>query len=488
MPDDLDEQIRAAMKTLDEQVPSGYFEALPNQILARLEDGSMQQGTGTSKVMNKPKLQDALMGAPVAAQPAAPATAKAKVEERSEDSGLHDIRNLAQSTKQRMSKARVTQNPPIADDVLASSSGQWKHVALPEPAKMVSLPDIASLPSKAEILAAEKAEAKRLAEETKAKARSKKGDSKAPPMSASDEVLAPVATANAALDAMSAKPASITDIGVARQAFSLPSQQNKRSKGPLIAVLGLGVAAAAGGLIYMQMNGGESKTAASSVAATETVAKAEVPKAPEPTPPPPPAAAAPADEAAAAGSAAEEPAPAEEPQAEDAVVAATETKSAKHAKRGGKGKKVEKDEAPTKEEVKVVEEKKVPEKPEPTKKGAKGEQQAEESFDALLKEAGVEEKKETKPKLEKKSLSADDFKHGMSGIASKAQGCYKGNQGTAMVKLTVGPTGKVTKASVSGQFAGTPEGNCVVSAVKSASFPPWDGGPQSFTYSYMLAD
>ncbi len=475
------------MKTLDEQVPSGYFEALPNQILARLEDGCMQQGTGTSNVMNKPKLQDALMGAPVA--PQAEAAAKAKAAERSEDSGLHDIRNLAQSTKQRMSKARITQNPPIADDVLASSSGQWKHVALPEPAKMVSLPDLASLPSKAEIQAMEKAEAKRLAEETKAKARSKKGESKAPPLSSSDEVLAPVATANAALDAMSAKPASITDIGTRQAAFSLPSQQNKRGKGPLIAVLGLGVAAAAGGLIYMQMNGGESKTAASSVApATETVAKAEVPKAPEPTPPP--AAAAP--EAAAAGSAAEEPAaeepaPAEEEKAEDNVVAAAETKADRKAsKRGAKSKKVEKDEAPAKEEVKVVEEKKAPDKPEPKK--AKGEEGPEESFDALLKEAGVEEKKDTKPKLEKKSLSADDFKHGMAGIASKAQGCYKGTQGTAMVKLTVGPNGKVTKASVSGQFAGKPEGGCVEGAVKSASFPPWDGGPQSFTYSYMLSD
>jgi hypothetical protein len=57
-----------------------------------------------------------------------------------------------------------------------------------------------------------------------------------------------------------------------------------------------------------------------------------------------------------------------------------------------------------------------------------------------------------------------------------------------MVKLTVAPSGQVSKASVGGAFAGTPEGACVEAAVKSASFPPWDGGPQSFTYSYMLAD
>ena len=51
MADELDDKLRDAMKTLDEQVPSGYFDALPNQILTRLsaEDGSdMQHGTGTT--------------------------------------------------------------------------------------------------------------------------------------------------------------------------------------------------------------------------------------------------------------------------------------------------------------------------------------------------------------------------------------------------------------------------------------------------------
>ena len=93
-----------------------------------------------------------------------------------------------------------------------------------------------------------------------------------------------------------------------------------------------------------------------------------------------------------------------------------------------------------------------------------------------------------KPKLAKKSLTGDDFKKGMGAIADRAQGCYKGTQGMAMVRLTVSPSGKVTKASVSGAFAGKPEGACVQAAVKSATFPPWDGGPQSFSYSYMLAD
>lgn len=484
MPDDLDDNLRAAMKTLDDDVPSGYFDALPNQILARLEDGSMQHGSGTPTVRDK---RDALTGPPVVAAPVAPK------KETTEDSGLHDIRNLAQSTKQRLSSKRITQNPPMSDDVLASSSGSWKNIALPEPAKMVSLPDIASLPSKAELLAAEKAASKRLAEETKAKARAKKGDKSIPPPMGSEEILAPVATANAAMDAMSAKPAAFPE----RQAFSLPSQQNKRSKGPLLAILGLGAAAAAGGVIFMQMNkSDEAKSSAAQAAPTvETIAQAEPAKAAEPLPAPaePPAAeAAVAAAGSAAGSAVEAVAAAAGSAAdsdEEAADSASAPKASGKASKRAKGKKaVEKDEPPAKVEVKAEEKKPEPTKVEPKKAGGK-EGEGEPSFDALLKEAGVDgAKKQEKPKLDKKSLSADDFKKGMSGIAGKAQGCYKGNQGTAMVKLTVGPSGAVTKVTVSGPFAGTPEARCVESAVKSASFPPWDGGPQSFTYSYMLSD
>ena len=97
----------------------------------------MQQ-TGTTK-------RETSSAAPPIAEAAAPRSAD-------EDSGLHDIRNLAQSTKQRLSK-RIPTVPPISDDVLASSSASWKNLALPQPAKMVSLPAIEDLPSKQEIAA-----------------------------------------------------------------------------------------------------------------------------------------------------------------------------------------------------------------------------------------------------------------------------------------------------------------------------------------------
>jgi len=109
-------------------------------------------------------------------------------------------------------------------------------------------------------------------------------------------------------------------------------------------------------------------------------------------------------------------------------------------------------------------------------------------FDALLKEAGVQDKKAAKPKLDKKELSGDDFKKGMAAITAKAQSCYKGTQGSANVKLVIAPSGSVSKVTVTGAFAGKPEADCVSAAVKSASFPAWDGPPQSFGYPILLSE
>ncbi len=487
MPDDLDNMIRGAMKVLDEQTPSGYFDAAPNQILSRLEDGSMQQGMTSSR--GKADV-NALMGPPVVPEdadtnptpkveasgveplPKAPVVAAAAASptpastaDREEDSGLHDIRNLAQSTKQRLSSRRITNSPPTSDNVLASSSGSFANIALPQPAKMVSLPDLEDLPSKQEVMAAQKAAAK-----------ARKNKPTAQP-DLKQDVLAPQATANAALAAMSATPVAEVEATPVRQAFTLPSMERKKSKAPLFAVLGLGVAAAAGAFVMMG-NKDEAKSTAAGTADTAPAQVAVATPAAEPAPAPPPA---PVEEAKAV-----------EPEVAPVVAAADDDDKAEPRKKAGRG--GTKKEAAEKTEVIAKAETKTEPKTEAPKDlkrpdGSKGgEQQAEQSFDSLLKEAGVEDKKEAKPKLEKKSLSGDDFKKGMSAINAKAQGCYKGTQGTATVKLTVAPSGAVTKASVGGAFAGKPEGACVEAAVKGATFPAWDGGPQSFNYSYMLSD
>ena len=81
-----------------------------------------------------------------------------------------------------------------------------------------------------------------------------------------------------------------------------------------------------------------------------------------------------------------------------------------------------------------------------------------------------------------------DFKNGMNSVSGKARACYNGTQGTAKFKVAISPEGKVTSVTMKGDFAGKPEGSCVEAAVKSASFPAWDGAPKSFEYSYLLSD
>jgi predicted Zn finger-like uncharacterized protein len=66
---------------------------------------------------------------------------------------------------------------------------------------------------------------------------------------------------------------------------------------------------------------------------------------------------------------------------------------------------------------------------------------------------------------------------GMNSVKGKVAACYNEYkvQGMAMVNVVIGKSGKVTSATVSGKFAGTPTGGCVEKAVKSATFPPSDG-------------
>ena len=75
------------------------------------------------------------------------------------------------------------------------------------------------------------------------------------------------------------------------------------------------------------------------------------------------------------------------------------------------------------------------------------------------------------------ALSKTALVAGLNSVRGKVGACY--NQfkvpGTAMVNVVIGKSGKVTSATVTGKFAGTPTGTCVEAAVKTASFPPSDG-------------
>jgi len=454
MADDLDPLLRSAMKTLDDEVPSGYFEALPDQVLAKLVSGgevAMQQ-TGTpnrdantvaAATRAASPLNDPNLAVEVAASAAAP---------REEDSGLHDIRSLAQSTRQRVSKRMTTSPPPMGDeDVLGGASASWKNLALPQPAKMVSLPELESLPSKAEIKAAQKA--------------------------AKIESQAPVPVAAVA-------PANASGAVAYQPSFSSFQQKPANSnKGRTIAIVGVLVAAAAGVAVFVATQKSDDKVAAPQVAQRGGgpdlgLDKDKMNKLDEAT------AKLEADHRAALAAAEAPPVGTAAPSAGAGDVAPQETKVAEkqpapakagvvHAgKPGAKNAKADPSIAP---EVARTD----------GKKSAGAEQDP--SFDALLREAGVKEKKEV-AKLDKKQLSTEEFKKGMGAITAKAQACYKGTQGSANVKLTISPSGQVSKVTINGAFAGKPEADCVSAAVKSASFPAWDGGPQSFGYPILLSE
>ncbi len=369
---------------------------------------------------------------------------------RDDDSGLHDLRSLAQSTKVRMSSRRITAQPAnkTDEDILASTSAGWKAVALPEPAQMVSLPALDQLPSKREVLAKERG------------------------------VIAPAPVAAPKPSAQGTRPVV----------------KARRGNRAMIAVVGSGLAVAAGAVIFFATR----QPATQDVATSTTTIVNEA----APTPMAPPAAAgsaaaprvepiAPEQPAsgAAAGSGSAAAGADATPVAETEVATITPPPRTAHASPGRahakatvgkvapKGDKTSA--APTGGAAVAA-----PATP-PADADAK---KPKDEIEELLTQAANRPKQVEATKPANKMLSGDDFKGGMAGVAAKAQACYKGTQGTVSVKLTISPSGKVARAAVTGAFAGKPEGNCVQNAVKGASFPPWDGGPQSFNYSYLLTE
>jgi flagellar motor protein MotB len=87
-----------------------------------------------------------------------------------------------------------------------------------------------------------------------------------------------------------------------------------------------------------------------------------------------------------------------------------------------------------------------------------------------------------------KTLTVDAFKQRMATLTERAHACYKGTQANVVVKMTIAPSGQVSKLVVSPPFAGKPEGDCVESIVKYVTFDPWDGGAQTFSFSFLLSD
>ena len=77
--------------------------------------------------------------------------------------------------------------------------------------------------------------------------------------------------------------------------------------------------------------------------------------------------------------------------------------------------------------------------------------------------------------------------HAMEEITPAVQACGAGEHGQVTGTLIIsGPTGRVTLATVSGAFAGTPVGACVARALRGATFPPITRPTYTITYPFRL--
>ena len=76
----------------------------------------------------------------------------------------------------------------------------------------------------------------------------------------------------------------------------------------------------------------------------------------------------------------------------------------------------------------------------------------------------------------------------MRSVKGRVQGCYDQYKvpGMVQVSVTIGSNGRVSNASVTGKFAGTPTGACVAGAVRGAKFDRFKGGALTITYPFVL--
>lgn len=86
------------------------------------------------------------------------------------------------------------------------------------------------------------------------------------------------------------------------------------------------------------------------------------------------------------------------------------------------------------------------------------------------------------------SLTKSQIQGGMRKTKTRVQACYDRFKvpGLARVSITIGRGGRVSSAKVKGVFAGTPTGDCVKKATRSARFPKFKGSPITITYPFIL--
>ncbi len=80
----------------------------------------------------------------------------------------------------------------------------------------------------------------------------------------------------------------------------------------------------------------------------------------------------------------------------------------------------------------------------------------------------------------------DQVRSALNAVAPAVEACADGRHGLATVSVVfTGATGAVRSATVTGPYAGTPEGSCIARAVREAQVPTFSQG--TFTVSYPFA-
>lgn len=83
--------------------------------------------------------------------------------------------------------------------------------------------------------------------------------------------------------------------------------------------------------------------------------------------------------------------------------------------------------------------------------------------------------------------SRDQVLSALKAIQPQVQACGNGGGGVANTAITVmGSTGRVTSATVSGQYAGTPVGSCVAKTVRNAKFPRFKRSTFQINFPYSM--
>jgi hypothetical protein len=102
--------------------------------------------------------------------------------------------------------------------------------------------------------------------------------------------------------------------------------------------------------------------------------------------------------------------------------------------------------------------------------------------------AGSDDDKKVDEAPKKTGLDKDEIKAGMGKVKAIVQNCAKSEKvvGVIKVRATIAPSGSVSNAAVTGEFASNPVASCVKDAISAASFPSWTGSPMTVNYSYSV--